>query len=266
MNPHVDHIRITCIGGPTALLELDALRLLTDPTFDPAGTSYPTPYYTLHKLTGPAIAPDQLRKIDAVLLSHDHHFDNLDLAGRAVSRGVPRVFTTRAGAERLGNGATGLAPGEQQTLVAPDGRKLLITATPARHGPVDGDRGPVIGFILRWKDSPKAVLYVSGDTVWYDGVAGTVAREPVRIALLFAGAARVAAVGPDHLTFTADELVQVARARPEALIVPLHIEGWEHFSESRSEVVAAFAAAGLTDRLRLLDRGETITLPFSRGL
>jgi hypothetical protein len=81
---------------------------------------------------------------------------------------------------------------------------------------------------------------------------------------LFAGAARVAAVGPpDDLTFTADELVQVARTRPEALIVPLHIEGWEHFSESRSQVVAAFAAAGLTDGLRLLDRGETLTLPFS---
>ncbi|HEX6407793.1 MAG TPA: MBL fold metallo-hydrolase [Gemmatimonadales bacterium] len=263
MNPRVDHIRITCIGGPTALLELDALLLLTDPTFDPAGTSYPTPHYTLHKLTGPAIPSDQLRTIDAVLLSHDHHFDNLDLAGRDVLRGVPRVFTTKAGAERLGDGATGLAPGEQQTLVAPGGRELLITATPARHGPVDGDRGPVIGFTLRWTDSPEAVLYVSGDTVWYEGVARTVAREPVRIALLFAGAARVAAVGPAHLTFTAAELVQVARARPEALIVPIHIEGWEHVSESRSEVAAAFAAAGLTDRLRLLERGETLTLPFS---
>ena len=36
-------LRITYIGGPTALLELAGLRLLTDPTFDPAGTEYRTP-------------------------------------------------------------------------------------------------------------------------------------------------------------------------------------------------------------------------------
>ena len=257
-----DVVSILSVGGPTALLELGGLRLLTDPTFDPAGTSYPTPLYTLHKLTGPALTPDQLGTIDTVLLSHDHHFDNLDGAGRRLLSQVSRVFTTRAGAERLGNGTIGLSPGEAQTLRAHNGRELLITATPARHGPEDGDRGPVIGFTLRWTDAPKAVLYVSGDTVWYDGVAQTVAREPVRVALLFAGAARVAAVGPAHLTFTANELVEVARARPEALIVPLHLEGWEHFSESRSEVSAAFASAGLTDRLRLLDRGEALTLPF----
>jgi L-ascorbate metabolism protein UlaG (beta-lactamase superfamily) len=260
MSPDV--VSILSVGGPTALLELGGLRLLTDPSFDPAGTSYPTPLYTLHKLSSPALTPDQLGTIDAVLLSHDHHFDNLDGAGRRLLGEVSRVFTTRVGAERLGNGTTGLSPGETRTLRAPNGRELLITATPARHGPEGGGRGPVIGFTLKWTDAPKAVLYVSGDTVWYDGVAQTVAREPVRVALLFAGAARVTAVGPAHLTFTAAELVEVARARPEALIVPLHLEGWEHFSESRSEVLAAFAPAGLTDRLRLLDRGEALTLPF----
>ena len=48
--------RLTLIGGPTALLELGGLRLLTDPTFDPAGGEYRTPAYTLRKTEGPAIA------------------------------------------------------------------------------------------------------------------------------------------------------------------------------------------------------------------
>ena len=34
----IDQIRITHIGGPTALIEIGQLRLLTDPTFDPAGS------------------------------------------------------------------------------------------------------------------------------------------------------------------------------------------------------------------------------------
>ena len=30
-------LRVTYVGGPTALFEIERLRLLTDPTFDPAG-------------------------------------------------------------------------------------------------------------------------------------------------------------------------------------------------------------------------------------
>jgi L-ascorbate metabolism protein UlaG (beta-lactamase superfamily) len=258
-----DPVRVTSIGGPTVLLELGGLRLLTDPTFDPSGSDYATPLYTLHKVTGPAIRPEAISAIDAVLLSHDHHFDNLDGAGRSLLRRVPHVFTTREGAERLGGAAIGLGPADERVLRAPSGRQLRISATPARHGPPGGDRGPVIGFTLRWTDSVDSVLYISGDTVWYEGVEQLLQREPIRIALLFAGAARLAAVGPAHLTFTAGELVQVARACRRSLIVPLHIEGWAHYSESRQDVETAFTRAGLMERLRLLDPGQTLELPFA---
>lgn len=55
---------------------------------------------------------------------------------------------------------------------------------------------------------------------------------------------------PANLTFSAAEAVAAARAFPHALIVPLHFEGWEHFTESQEDVAGAFAAAGLADRLR----------------
>ena len=69
------------------------------------------------------------------------------------------------------------------------------------------------------------------------------------------GAARVAAVGLWHLTFTAGEGVEAARALGGATIVPVHFEDWEHFSESRPEIDRAFADAGLGHRLRWLPRG-----------
>ena len=119
-----------------------------------------------------------------------------------------------------------------------------MTATPARHGPADGDRGPVIGFVLAFADHPQRAIYISGDTVWYEGVADVARRFSVRLSLLFMGAARVAAVGPAHLTLTASEAVEAARAFAEAPIVPLHFEGWAHFSESRQEIEQAFEAAG----------------------
>ena len=250
------HLKFTYIGGPTALLELGGLRLLTDPTFDLAGEEYPTDLYTLRKTIGPALKPESLGRIDAILLSHDHHFDNLDRVGRALLQRAGTVLTTQAGANRLGDGAIGLTPWQSIALPTPDGRVLQVTATPARHGPVGGDRGPVTGFALALRDSPQGAVYLSGDTVWYEGVAEVSRRFSVQIAVLFMGAARVLEVGPAHLTFTAQEAVEAARAFSGAEVIPLHYEGWAHFSESRKEIEAAFASAGLEGRLKWMEPGR----------
>ena len=248
--------RITYIGGPTALIEAGGLRLLTDPTFDPAGSEYPTAAYTLRKTQGPALGVDDVGEIDAVLLSHDHHFDNLDVSGRAMLASAHKVITTPAGAERLGENAIGLEPWQSLELRTANGERLRVTSTPARHGPPDGDRGPVTGFVLQPEGEHEAATYVTGDTVWYEGVEEVARRFTIGAVLLFAGAARVRVAGPAHLTFDARDAVELARAIPDAVIAPLHYEGWEHFSEGRAELERAFREAGLASRLRWLPRGE----------
>jgi L-ascorbate metabolism protein UlaG (beta-lactamase superfamily) len=96
---------ITLIGGPTALIEAGGFRLLTDPPFDGPG-EYRQPHVTLKKTSKPALSADSIGEIDAVLLSHDQHADNLDHAGRAFLANVGRVLTTAAGARcRRRNGA-----------------------------------------------------------------------------------------------------------------------------------------------------------------
>ena len=242
-------LRFTYIGGPTALIEFGGLRLVTDPTFDVAGTDYTTPAYTLHKTQSPAIAPTAIGSIDAVLLSHDHHFDNLDHAGRASLAAARVVGTTKAGAERLGGNAIGLEAWETTELKSADGATLTVTATPARHGPPNGDRGPCIGFVLQSSVTTHPVIYVSGDTVWYEGVADVGKRFEIDIAVLNLGAAQVAVAGPHALTFTADDAVTLARAWPHTTILPLHYEGWTHFTEGAREVKAAFDAANMPDRV-----------------
>ncbi|HEY6978199.1 MAG TPA: MBL fold metallo-hydrolase, partial [Chitinophagaceae bacterium] len=147
-----DEIKIKYIGGPTALFEAGGLRFLTDPTFDPKGTEYKTNIYTLRKLTDPPINAEDIGNIDFVLLSHDHHFDNLDNKGRKFLNTVEKVYTTIAGAERLGGNAMGLEPWQILEIATKDGRILTITGTPCRHGPAGGDRGPVTGFLLSYKN------------------------------------------------------------------------------------------------------------------
>jgi L-ascorbate metabolism protein UlaG (beta-lactamase superfamily) len=246
---------VTYIGGPTALFKWDGLRLLTDPTFDPAGTDYPLNLYTLKKREGPALTIEKLGRIDAVLLSHDHHFDNLDRAGRAMLGGAGKVFTTAIGAERLGGQTIGLARWQSVEIAGRDGRTLRITGTPARHGPVGGDRGPVTGFVLNFTDAPDDCLYISGDTVWYEGLEEVARRFKITTAVLFMGAAVVPKVGPAHLTMTASEGVFAARVFGHARIVPLHCAGWAHLTESRTDVQQAFAAVGLQNRLCWLEPG-----------
>ncbi len=254
---------ITYIGGPTALLELGGLRLLTDPTFDPPGGGYQTGPVTLHKIAGPAKSAESLGSIDIVLLSHDHHADNLDHAGRRLLGSVARVLTTEAGAARLGGNAIGLANWQSLDVAAPNGRTLRITGTPARHGPRFGDRGPVTGFVLSFVDAPEDSLYISGDTVWYEGVAEVSRRFSIRTAVLFMGAARVWIVGPCPLTMTAEGAMQAAQVFPHARIVPLHYEDWEHFSESRGEIERIFCKHGLESRLHWIEKGETLHIPAS---
>jgi L-ascorbate metabolism protein UlaG (beta-lactamase superfamily) len=107
----VPEVRITHIGGPTALLEVEEWRLLTDPTFDPPGRRYSFGWgSSSRKLTGPAIAAAALGPVDAVLVGHDHPGDNLDTAVRALLPAAGVVLTTAAGARRLGGNARGLAP------------------------------------------------------------------------------------------------------------------------------------------------------------
>jgi L-ascorbate metabolism protein UlaG (beta-lactamase superfamily) len=126
-------LRVTYVGGPTGLLELGGLRLLTDPTFDPVGSEYPTPVYVLRKTQGPALDPATLGPIDIVLLSHDHHFDNLDHAGRRALATAGLVLTTLAGADRLGGNAIGLTPWlmcRQRTAAGCASRPPLLDTVP----------------------------------------------------------------------------------------------------------------------------------------
>jgi L-ascorbate metabolism protein UlaG (beta-lactamase superfamily) len=226
----------------------------------PGGGEYKSGPVTLHKRSGPAINSEALGSFDYVLLSHDHHFDNLDHTGRAILTRAKAVLTTEEGAKRLGGNSLGPKDWQSADFPAPGGRVLRIVATPARHGPEGMDRGAVRGFALFFLGAPERVIYISGDTVWYEGVAEVARRFRVELAILHLGAARVPEVGPYHLTMTAKEAVEASRAFVTAVIVPLHFEDWAHFSEGRQDITRAFADAGLERLLRWPDRGRTIQI------
>lgn len=251
-------IQITHLGAATTLLEIGGLRLLTDPVFDPPGGRYSFGWGTgSRKLAGPAIAPARLGPIDAVLLSHDHHEDNLDRAGRDFLPSAGQVLTTVSGARRLGGNAVGLAAWQSARLAKHD-LAVKVTATPARHGPPLSRPlvGEVIGFVLEWPEQRHGALYISGDTVWYAGVAEVAARVRVGTAMLHLGRASFPITGPLRFTMNAAEGVRAAQALGARTVIPIHYDGWSHFREPASEIGRRFAAAGLGNRLHWLPLGE----------
>jgi L-ascorbate metabolism protein UlaG (beta-lactamase superfamily) len=250
-------VKLTLIGGPTALLEFAGVRWLLDPAFSPPG-EYGN---GLVKISGPALDPAALGAIDVVLLSHDQHADNLDPAGRELLPQAGRVLTTAEGAKRLGGNAHGIEPWSIVQVPRAGTEPVTVTAVPAQHGP-DGCEpvtGPVIGFVLAAPG--EDTVYVSGDNASLDVVGEIVARlGTVEVAVLFAGAAQVPTrFDGAYLTLSSDRAAQATILLGARAAIPIHYEGWSHFQQGADSLRGAFAGNGIGDRLRLALPGETVT-------
>ena len=135
--------KVTLIGGPTALIEIGGFRLLTDPTFDAPG-EYRLPHVTLKKTSSPALTVQEVGPIDAVLLSHDQHSDNLDNSGRAFLNEAARVITTVAGAKRLGGAQRRIAAVGNEAI-GQAGRTHVAGDRDSRSARTGRDRATVRG-------------------------------------------------------------------------------------------------------------------------
>jgi L-ascorbate metabolism protein UlaG (beta-lactamase superfamily) len=255
-------VKLTHIGGPTALIELGGWTLLTDPTFDAPGGHYNFGWGTASdKLAGPAIEAKDLPPIDAVLLSHEHHEDNLDPAGRALLPSAGVVVTTTSGAKTLGGTARGLVAWEGTRLEASGKPTLEIIATPCRHGPPLSHPlvGDVIGFTLL---CDGRVLWISGDTVLYEGVRSVAGRWEIDVALLHLGGVQFPVTGPLRYTMTAKDAIELVGLLKPKLAVPIHYEGWKHFKQGRDEIERELstAPADVRDRFRWVPIGQAVEL------
>jgi L-ascorbate metabolism protein UlaG (beta-lactamase superfamily) len=248
---------ISVLGGPTTVVDIGGHRIVMDPTFDPPGL-----HAYLTKLTGPAVSADALGPVDAVLISHDQHPDNLDDDGRRMALAAPLVLTHPRAAGRLGPPAVGVAPWDSYELGS-----LAVQAIPAVHGPADGQRDAsghinceVTGFVLSGPGVPT--VYLSGDNASMSAVKNVADRVgAIDIAVLFAGAASVPTKERGRpLTLTSARAAAAAELLGAQLVIPAHVDGWAHFSEGAEEFVAAFDQAGISTLLRVAPHGEWIDL------
>ena len=159
------------IGHSAVRIELDGVRLLTDPVT--RGRVGPL------RRVEPVPDRHRLRDIDAVLISH-LHWDHLDVPSlRDLGRSVP-VFVP------VGSGPWMRAAGfrDVRELGVGDAAEVggvIVRAVPAVHSgfrPPLGPTAPPLGFVVRGSRS----IYFAGDTDLFDGMGEL--GEPIDVALL----------------------------------------------------------------------------------
>jgi L-ascorbate metabolism protein UlaG (beta-lactamase superfamily) len=243
-------MQLTWIGHSTVLVELDGLRILTDPLLRNR---------VAHLRRVHPVDPAATGHVDVALVSHGH-YDHLDVpslrlldpkAPVVVPRGLGRPLR-RAGRARV------VEVGEGEELGFGD---VTVQATPAHHpGGRQLRKSGALGFALRG----SASVYFAGDTDLFDGMAEL---GPVDVAVL-----PVSGWGsklpPGHLDpRRAAEALRLLRPR---LAVPVH---WGTFRtpfaprpDDRPAVEFVRAAAELAPEVevRVLAIGETLTLEAAR--
>ncbi|KAK8066845.1 hypothetical protein PG997_013592 [Apiospora hydei] len=260
-------LTITHVGTATAILEVGGVTFITDPYLSPAETSFPVgPGVVLTSHYQPSHTLESLPPIDAVLLSHEDHADNLDPIGRRLLDGR-RVLTTVDGARKLAPrpGVVGLNPWEMVPLVI-GGRRFEVTATPCQHLP----GGECNGFIVTASEfgstfgddgvSRPNAIYFSGDTVYLEELAQMRERFHISLALLNIGAAAVMPPGgeggePLLITMNGRQAARLFREIGADVLVPMHFESWDHFTEGRDQLAAAFESEGVLDKVVWLELG-----------
>ncbi len=242
-------LAVTWGGHATALIELDGVRLLTDPVLnDRIGP--------LRRIASP-VDPGLGERVDAVLLSH-LHADHAELRSLRTLAALTIVFAPRGAARWLARhgvrNVEELSPGEEAPLGA-----VRITATPARHGrrrwPLGVEAEP-IGFVAAGSQG----VYFAGDTDLFAAMSALAGRVDVAL-LPIAGWGPT--LGPGHLD--PERAVQAAALIAARLVVPIHwgtfALGWplaqklDH--QQPAEQFAALMAGALPEvDVRVLAPGE----------
>ena len=202
---HSGATRIVYVGHSTVLVDMDGVKLLTDPLLRPR---------LMHLRRAGKLDMRALRGVDAVLVSH-LHFDHLDLPSlEKLGRELPVIVPRGAGGllRRRGFKAVSELGVGEELRIGP----LTVGATHAVHesGRMPfGVRADPLGFVMRGSRS----MYFAGDTEVFEDM---VSLGPVDVALLPIWGWGPALGGGGHMD--PQEAAEAARLLGASIAIPIH--------------------------------------------
>lgn len=256
-------MKIRQIRNATLVIEYAGQRFLTDPWFGPKD-DFPgfegTPNSHLRNPTVDLpVAIDELLDVDAVILTHVHpdHWD--EHAARALPKHLP-FFVQHFGDREIIR-AAGFT--DVRVLTGnPTFGGVKIIKTPGQHGSDECvqtlyDRlGEVCGVVLRHPHEPT--LYLAGDTVFNDYVAGALRTFEPDVVVLNCCDAQVLGLG--SIIMSEEDVRRVYLSAPSATIVASHMEAVNHATLTRTMLRSFLQEHAMTDRVLVPEDGETCVL------
>lgn len=256
------------LGTATMLIHFGELTILTDPNFLHQGERAYLGYgLSARRLTEPALGVDELPELSGVLLSHLHgdHWDRR--ARRGLDHALPIVTTTHAARRLRRHGfaaATGLTTWQRQDLASgPD--TLQVTAMPGQHapGPLKRVLPPVMGSHLEFRQgSAQLRLYISGDTLFVEALR----QIPSRVSAIDAAVFHLGGTmlpGGVMVTMDGKQGADLLEFLDPPVTIPVHYDDYSLFKSPLRDFTDEVDRRGLTDRVRVVERGQTIDLtPF----
>lgn len=257
-------VTITHIDTACVLININGFKILTDPTLDKKDGFFPQyvgrPLAFSKKNIDPALTIEEIGKVDLVLLSHDHHSDNLDKNGKIFIKTVPTVLSTKDAVRRLKNDNTiGLDNWQEHYVETEKVEYLKITAIPAQHTNIkrlDKIMGKVLGFTIEWEGQKNGCIYISGDTVLFEGVYELAKKKKVDIAILHLGAGAFPYLKKNlRVTMNGEEAIETAKLLNPNIVIPIHYEGWWHFKQSEKSLKNEIGKSELNRKFVWLESG-----------
>ncbi|HEX2585022.1 MAG TPA: MBL fold metallo-hydrolase, partial [Steroidobacteraceae bacterium] len=159
-------LRVTWLGHSTLLIEIDGVRILTDPVWGPRAS--PSALIGPKRFQPVPVSLREMPPVDMVIVSHDH-YDHLDYPTiRTLAKtNVPFVTSLGVGAhlEYWGVPPQRISELDWWESIAVPNTGVVITAAPSQHFSGRGlkDRNATLwsSFVIR---SPKHSVFFSGDT------------------------------------------------------------------------------------------------------
>ncbi len=254
-------MRIRLIRHACLIVEYAGRRLLVDPQLDPAGARPAvenTPNLRNNPLVDlPVPVQELLRGVDAALVTHTHrdHWDGT--AEKEIPKDLPLIGQPEDEPKFRAAGFKNVLPivrtagGGRPTLAW---RGISLHRTGGQHGTgeIAKKLAPVSGFVLRAAGEPT--LYIAGDTIWCDQVAGPLREFKPDVTVLNAGGARF--LQGDPITMTPEDVIAVCQAAPRTQVVAVHMDAINHCIVTRRDLAFQLEAERLAQRVTIPEDGE----------
>lgn len=254
-------MQICHIRHATSIIIMNGKKILVDPMLGEKGSMAPIPDVP-NKDRNPTVElntpMETILDYDAAIITHIHrdHFD--ETAVKLLPK--ERPLFCQPDDEKPLKGMGFVKAAAVRETAEWEGISFARTEGRHGHGATALKLAPVSGFVLSAPGEP--VTYITGDTVYYSCIEKVLERYKPDVVVSFSGEARFRYGRP--ITTDARDILSICRKLPEARVICVHMEAWNHCRLTRQALTVFIAENGLNGQVYIPVDGEVMNFDCAK--